>query len=154
MEMIIPTGEKLTFELSDVSSIYDKIPEKPLFGVKRFSKIYACSEIDARSYFSAYWSKGNDTKVVTPTSEQLANKMVYINSNGVRKYAIPKPNEKNCEIVMTLFIYLTFFANTDMARSEIRRAIIKATSQLFPVLKDNWSTQMLDIFNETVKQND
>lgn len=154
MEMIIPTGEKLTFELSDVRSIYDKIPEKAVFGIKRFSNVYACSEIDARCYFNVYWDKGNTTKVVTPANEQLAYKMVYINSNGVRKYAIPKPNEKNCEIIMTLFIYLTFFATVDMVKSEIRHAIVKATSQLFPVLKDNWSTQMLDIVNETVRQND
>ena len=154
MEMIIPTGEKLTFELSDVRSIYDNIPEKPLFGVKRFSKIYACSEIDARWYFNVYWTKGNTTKVVTPTSAQLANKMVYINSNGIRQYAIPKPNENNCKIVMTLFIYLTFFATSEMVNGKNQFAIIKATSSLFPILKDNWSVQMLDIFNETIKRDD
>ena len=153
MEMIIPTGEKLTFELSDVRNIYDKIPTKPVFGVKRFSNVYACTEIDARCYFNVYWTKGNTSKVVTPANEQMSYKMVYINSNGVRKYAIPKPNEKNCEIVMTLFIYLTFFATVDMIKGEIHHTIVKNTSQLFPILKDNWTDETLELI-ENKKQND
>lgn len=153
MEMIIPTGEKLTFELSDVRSIYDKIPTKPVFGVKRFSKSYACVEIDARYYFNIYWTKGTATKVATPASKQLANKMVYINSDNARRYALPKPTEKNCEMIMTLFIYLTFFATVDMIKGEIHHTIVKNTSQLFPILKDNWTDETLELI-EKKKQND
>ena len=154
MEMIIPTGEKLTFELSDVRSIYDKIPERSVFGVKRFNRTSSCSEIDARYYFHKYWGTNFYINVALQGNKKLAMGMVYINSDNARRYAIPKPNETNCEVIMTLFVYITFFATSEMVNGKNQFAIIKATSSLFPILKDNWSAQILDIVNETIKRDD
>ena len=137
-------GAIIDFTLEQVKAIYDSIPVEEMGGIKDFKKSSSCAEMDAIDYFSEDWddviAEGDNTNA------KLADKIVYTDINNDMRYAIPTPTRENAEVIMSLFVYLTYFATETMINADTHCALVEKTSKEFPHLKESWFLGMLSKF--------
>lgn len=131
-------GAMVNFTLEQVKAIYDSIPVEEEGGIKDFKTSSSCAEIDAIEYFKEGWYNTRNAK--------LADKIVYTDINNDIRYAIPTPTKENAEVIMSLFVYLTYFATETMINADTHCALVEKTSKEFPHLKESWFLGMLAKF--------
>lgn len=138
MNVKIYFGAMVNFTLEQVKAIYDSIPVEEEGGIKDFKTSSSCAEIDAIENFKEDWYNTRNAK--------LADKIVYTDINNDIRYAIPTPTKENAEVIMSLFVYLTYFATETMINADTHCALVEKTSKEFPHLKESWFLGMLAKF--------